>query len=215
MLGMLRDQAKRPYVAVLGGAKVSDKIDVILSLLDRVDTLIIGGAMANTFLAAQGLSLGRSLVEQDKLAMARSVLDRAQRRDVPVLLPTDLVVASDIKQPRGQVVEATGVPEDAMALDIGPQTVNAFRDALRKVQTVFWNGPMGLFENPAFAEGTLGIARGIAENDAVSVVGGGDSVAAVHQLGLADAFSHLSTGGGASLEFLEGKTLPGVEALNV
>ncbi len=215
MLSILRDQAKQPYVAVLGGAKVSDKIDVIQSLLERVDCLIIGGAMANTFLAAQGIALGQSLVEQDKLAMARSVLDRAKRREVTVVLPTDLVVAKDTKQSHGHVVAVNEVPETEMALDIGPQTVKAFHEALLNAQTVFWNGPMGLFENPAFAEGTLGVAHAVAECPGISVVGGGDSVAAVHQTGLADAFSHLSTGGGASLEFLEGKILPGVEALNV
>ncbi|MCB9667756.1 MAG: phosphoglycerate kinase [Myxococcales bacterium] len=214
-LGMLRDHAKHPYAAVLGGAKVSGKIDVIQSLLERVDRLIIGGAMANTFLAAQGFDLGRSLVEQDRLAMARSVLERAKRSKVDVRLPTDLVVASDAKQTRGQVVRVSEVPKDSMALDIGPQSVAAFRAALTGVETVFWNGPMGVFENPSFSEGTLGVARAIADCGAISVVGGGDSVAAVHQLGLADAYTHLSTGGGASLEFLEGKTLPGVEALEI
>jgi phosphoglycerate kinase len=212
-LGKLRDEPPRPYVAVLGGAKVTDKLAVLEALLARVDTLVIGGAMANTFLAAQGHSMGKSLVEEDKLALARTILARAEERGVSLLLPIDLVVASNIDAGAGRIVEVGEVGAGDMALDIGPASVERFAEPMHGAKAVFWNGPMGLFENPAFAKGTLGVAEAIAAAPGFSVVGGGDSVAAVQQAGIADRFDHVSTGGGASLELLEGRKLPGVEAL--
>lgn len=204
---------KKPYVAVLGGAKVSDKIGVIEALMAKVDTLVIGGAMANTFLAAQGRALGKSLVEEDKLPLARSLLARAEERGTSLLLPIDVVVASSLKATSGRVVPVTEIGADDMALDIGPESVKRFAEALRDARSVLWNGPMGLFENAAFAAGTLGVAEAIAGAQGFTVVGGGDSVAAIQQAGMADRFDHVSTGGGASLELLEGRKLPGVEAL--
>ena len=213
-LGKLRGEPPRPYVAVLGGAKVSDKIAVLEALLAKVDVLAIGGAMANTFLAAQGKSVGKSLVEEDKLALARTILTRAQDRKVRLLLPNDVVVAASLDATEGRVVLASEIPADMMALDIGPASVAHFADAFRGARTVFWNGPMGLFEKAPFAAGTNGVANAIAElPGAFTVVGGGDSVAAVQELGLAASFGHVSTGGGASLELIEGRKLPGVEAL--
>ena len=212
-LGALINAPERPFLAVLGGAKVSDKIGVLEALLQRVDALLIGGAMANTFLAAQGRAMGRSLVEGDKLPIAREILAKAAAKRVTIALPTDVVVATATSAPEGRVVSVDAVQPDDMALDIGPATVAAFRERLLRARSVVWNGPMGLFEKAPFAQGSLGVARAIAEASAFSVVGGGDSVAAVHQAGLGDRFSHVSTGGGASLELIEGRTLPGVEAL--
>ena len=212
-LDKLRSSAPRPFVAVLGGAKVSDKIGVIEALLDRVDALLIGGAMANTFLAARGVNVGKSLVEADRLPLARSLMQRADERGVKLLLPVDLVVADGIEATSGRVVGLAEVPADSMALDIGPRTVAAFRDVIIPAHAMFWNGPMGLFETPAFAKGSLGVAEAGAGCPGFTVVGGGDSVAAVNQAGLAARFDHISTGGGASLEFLEGKLLPGIEAV--
>jgi phosphoglycerate kinase len=213
VLGALAAGPERPYLAVLGGAKVSDKIGVIEALFSRVDALLIGGAMANTFLAAQGREMGRSLVEVDKLPLARDLLARALDRRVAVVLPTDVVVASHVGAAEGRVVATDAVGHEDMALDIGPDTVAAFRERLLRARSVFWNGPMGLFEKAPFSHGSIGVAKAIAESASFSVVGGGDSVAAVQQAGLADRFTHVSTGGGASLELLEGRTLPGVEAL--
>lgn len=212
-LAKLRDEPPHPYVAVLGGAKVSDKIAVLDALLPRVDVLVIGGAMANTFLAAQQRSMGRSLVEGDKLALARTILTRAEERKIQVLLPIDVVVATDTEAASGRIVAVTEVGDEDMALDIGPESVARFAEAFATAKAVFWNGPMGLFENEAFAQGTIGVAKALAEAPGFTVVGGGDSVAAVQQAGLADALDHVSTGGGASLELLEGRKLPGVEAL--
>jgi phosphoglycerate kinase len=212
-LSHLRGEPARPFVAVLGGAKVSDKIGVIDALLGKVDTLLIGGAMANTFLAAKGKVLGKSLVEEDKLAVARSIVSRAEEKGTEMVLPVDLVVAPSVESDRGEVLSIDTPLDHQMALDIGPATLAAFAKKLARAATVFWNGPMGLFENPAFAEGTMGMARAIAAVDGYTVVGGGDSVAAVQKAALADRFKHVSTGGGASLEFLEGRKLPGVEAL--
>jgi len=213
-LGKLRADAPRPYIAVLGGAKVSDKLGVLEALIANVDALLVGGAMGNTFLAARGLAMGKSKIEDDKLAVARTVLSRAKERDVAVLLPEDVLVANALDAPSGTVVRADAVPADAMALDIGPKTIAAFRERIMRAKTVFWNGPMGLFERAPFAEGTIQIAKAIADAPAtLTVVGGGDSVAAVQQAGLAGRFGHVSTGGGASLELLEGRKLPGVEAL--
>ena len=213
-LGKLRGDPPRPYVAVLGGAKVSDKIAVLEALLAKVDVLAIGGAMANTFLAAQGKSVGKSLVEEDKLPLARTILAKAEDRKVRVLLPNDVVVAASLDATEGRVVLASEIPADMMALDIGPASVAHFADGFRGARTVFWNGPMGLFEKAAFAGGTNGVAKALAElKGAFTVVGGGDSVAAVQEAGLATSFGHVSTGGGASLELIEGRRLPGVEAL--
>jgi phosphoglycerate kinase len=212
-LEKLRAASDRPFVAVLGGAKVSDKIGVIEALLDRVDALPIGGAMANTFLAAQGLAMGKSLVELDKLPLARSVLQRASDRKVKLLLPVDLVVATAMDADKGDIVATTEVPANSMALDIGPKTVELFRQAILPAKALFWNGPMGLFEKAPFAAGTLGVAQAGAECAGFTVVGGGDSVAAVNQAGLAEKYDHVSTGGGASLEYLEGRPMPGIEAV--
>jgi phosphoglycerate kinase len=213
-LGRLLGDVERPFVAIIGGAKVSDKIGVLENLLARVDQILIGGAMANTFLKAKGGQLGRSLVEEDKLALARAFLRKAAAANVDVLLPRDVVAAAGIKAESGRVVQAMMVPEDLAALDIGPETARGFADAIARAKTIFWNGPMGVFESEPFAGGTLAVARAVAgATGALSVVGGGDSVAAIHKSGLADKITHISTGGGASLELLEGKKLPGLAAL--
>jgi phosphoglycerate kinase len=213
-LGKLLGDVERPFVAIIGGAKVSDKIGVLDNLADRVDQILIGGAMANTFLKAKGGQLGRSLVEDDKLALARAFLRKAEEKGVDVLLPRDVVAAAGIKAESGRVVQSLLVPEDLAALDIGPETARGFADAIARAKTIFWNGPMGVFESEPFAGGTLAVAKAVAGvTGALSVVGGGDSVAAVQKSGLADKITHISTGGGASLEFLEGKKLPGVAAL--
>ena len=212
-LEKLRSAAPRPFVAVLGGAKVSDKLGVLEALVDRVDALLIGGAMGNTFLAARGHDMGQSRIESDKLALARSVLQRAEERGVKIMLPEDVVVARSLDAETGTVVKATQVPNDAMALDIGPATVASYRRVILPAKAVFWNGPMGMFERPAFAAGSLGIAKAGADCAGFTVVGGGDSVAAVNQAGLGDRYDHVSTGGGASLEYLEGRQLPGIESV--
>ncbi|MCP4599648.1 MAG: phosphoglycerate kinase [Proteobacteria bacterium] len=212
-LGRLLGGIERPYVAVLGGAKVSDKIGIIENLLTRVDMLIIGGAMANTFAAAARGKLGASLVEKDKLPLARELMTRAESQGVKLLIPTDAVVASSPDATESQVVPLNDVPEGQMALDIGPDSSAMFREAISRSGTVLWNGPMGMFEKPKFAEGTFTIARAISGSAAFSVVGGGDSVAAVRKTGLERGFDHVSTGGGASLELLEGKVLPGIASL--
>jgi len=214
-LERMRTADTHPFVAILGGAKVSDKIGVLEALLERVDALLIGGAMANTFLAAQGLAMGKSLVENDKLALARSLMQRAQDRKVKLLLPTDVVIAPSLDAESGTIVATTEVPADAMALDIGPRTVEAFRSAILPAKALFWNGPLGLFEKKPFSEGTFGVAKAGAECGGFTVVGGGDSVAAVNQAGLASKYGHVSTGGGASLEYLEGSAMPGIEAVKV
>jgi phosphoglycerate kinase len=206
---------ERPFVTILGGAKVSDKIGVIEALLERADVLCIGGAMANTLLAARGADLKASKIEKDALSRARSLLEKARNRGVEVVLPVDLVVAPTPEAESGQSVGVGSVPEDTMALDIGPDTVRAIATHVAGAKTIFWNGPLGLFENPAFSAGTFGIARALAEASGFSVVGGGDSAAAVRQAGagIAQKIGFISTGGGAALELLEGKRLPGVEAL--
>ena len=216
-LNMLLERPARPFAAILGGAKISGKIDVMTSLLDKVDRLLIGGAMMFTFLRAQGRPTGRSLVEEDRIETARSVMEQARARGVELLLPVDCVAstATDGSRP-GHAVDLDSLGADEIGVDIGPRTVRLFGERLGDVKTVLWNGPMGIFEVPDFAQGTLGVARALAEaagRGAVVVVGGGDSVAAVQQSGLGERFTHLSTGGGASLEFLEGKVLPGVAAL--
>jgi phosphoglycerate kinase len=214
-LGKIVGSPDKPYVAVLGGAKVSDKIAVVESLLDRVSCLVIGGAMANTFLAARGKNMQASLVEGDKLALARTLLEKADAKKVDVLLPVDVVVAAGIDAAAGQVVSVDSVPAGNMALDIGPKTVEIFSKRFADAKTVFWNGPMGLFEKAPFAAGTFGVARAMAASPGFTVVGGGDSAAAVHAAGadVAGKMKHISTGGGASLELVEGKKLPGIEVL--
>jgi phosphoglycerate kinase len=213
-LGRLLGDVERPFVAIIGGAKVSDKIAVLENLLGRVDQILVGGAMANTFLKAKGGKMGRSLVEEDKLALARAFLRAADVRGVDILLPRDAVAAAGTKAESGKVVPASAIPEDLAALDIGPETARGFADTIARAKTVFWNGPMGVFESQPFAAGTLAVAKAVAGvTGALTVVGGGDSVAAVQKSGVAEKITHISTGGGASLEFLEGKKLPGLAAL--
>jgi phosphoglycerate kinase len=212
-LSRLLGDVEKPYLAIIGGAKVSDKIGVLEALAGAVDKMLIGGAMANTFLRAQGHKTGKSKVEEDKLPLARSFLKKVDERGVPVLLPRDVVAATSLDG-EARVTPLAGLGPEEMALDIGPETVRGFADEIATARTIFWNGPMGVFEKPAFAAGTVGVARAVATNRrALSVVGGGDSVAAIEEAGVADQISHLSTGGGASLEFVEGKTLPGIAAL--
>jgi phosphoglycerate kinase len=216
-LGKATSNPEKPFVAIIGGAKVSDKIDVIRNLLTKVDALLIGGAMAYTFLKAQGRKTGKSLVEGDKVELAKELLEEAKKRNVRLFLPADHVTAEKIDgAAKTQVVTTdAGIPDGQMGLDIGPETITAFSKEIAGAKTIVWNGPMGVFETPLFAKGTMKIAEAIAANSkSISIVGGGDSVAAVHQSGVADKISHISTGGGASLEFLEGKKLPGVEALS-
>ncbi|MGI6227922.1 MAG: phosphoglycerate kinase, partial [Peptococcales bacterium] len=214
-LGSAITNPEKPFVAIIGGAKVSDKIGVIENLLHKVDTLIIGGGMANTFLKAKGYELGKSLVEEDKIDLAKNQMAAAEAQGVELLLPVDLVVADSIENP-GEIltVEASAVPQGKMALDIGPATIDLYAQALQDAKTVVWNGPMGVFEVTEFSKGTNLVAQAVAESKANSIVGGGDSVAAIEKAGLKEKISHISTGGGASLEFLEGKELPGVQALN-
>jgi phosphoglycerate kinase len=213
-LSRLLGEVDRPYVAVLGGAKVSDKIEVLDALLERVNAIVIGGAMANTFLEAQGKSLGTSKVERDKLPIARNFLRKAVEKRIAVLLPSDVVVATGLDAEGATPVSVDAIPAEAMALDIGPVTIEAYRKVLGAARTVFWNGPMGVFEKPRFATGTNAVARALADNRlALTVVGGGDSAAAIAKAGLADKVSHVSTGGGASLEFVQGVELPGIAAL--
>jgi phosphoglycerate kinase len=215
VLTRLLHEPVRPYIAVLGGAKVSDKLPVIESLIERVDSLVIGGAMAFTLIAAQGGGVGASLVEEDRIADARATLDSARERGVEVLLPVDVVAATSASADAGtSVVDATRIPDGLMGLDIGPRTIESFTGALADAKTIFWNGPMGVFEVESFAQGTRRIAAAIATSSSFTVVGGGDSLLAVKQGGLADRFDHLSTGGGASLEFLEGRSLPGLAVLD-
>ncbi len=214
VLRRLSADPQRPYVVVLGGSKVSDKLAVITHLLGVVDRLLIGGGMCFTFLAAQGHSVGDSLLQADQLDAVREMLRLAEERGVEVLLPTDVVCAQEFSAAaQTQVVAAEAIPDGWKGLDIGPDSVRRFAAGLADAQTVFWNGPMGVFELPPFAAGTVGVAEAVAANPGLTVVGGGDSAAAVRQFGLAERFSHISTGGGASLEYLEGRTLPGVAAL--
>jgi phosphoglycerate kinase len=212
-LGRALGNPARPFVALVGGAKVSDKIKVLDNLLAKADCICIGGAMAYTFLKAQEVPVGRSLVEADKLELARQILDRAKARKVDLLLPVDHVCGAEPKETAQRVVVADrAIPDGLMGLDIGPRTLDAYRQRILSAGTVFWNGPMGLFEQKPWSEGTFGVARAMAQSQAVTVVGGGDSAAAVEQAGLVDKMKHVSTGGGASLEFIEGRELPGVKA---
>ncbi len=210
-LGEELEDPKRPFVALIGGAKVSTKIGVLEHLLDKVDHLLIGGAMANTLLLAQGKQLGKSLVEEDKVPVAQELLGKAGAK---LVLPVDVLVAEKVEHgASSEVVKVDAVPAHMAAVDIGPETAELYTGLLKKAGTVVWNGPMGVFEVPDFAQGTRAMAKALAESEAISIVGGGDSVAALEQMGLSEHFTHLSTGGGASLEFLEGKTLPGIEVL--
>lgn len=214
-MGGALDRPVRPFVAILGGAKVSDKIGVIANLLEKVDTLIIGGGMAYTFLKALGHEIGSSICEMDKLDLARELMSKAKEKGVNLLLPLDNVVAKEFSaDAEAFAINSDELPKDTMGLDIGPKTIALFSEAIKGAKTVVWNGPMGVFEFERFAVGTRKIAEAVADSGAISIVGGGDSAAAVEQLGFADRISHISTGGGASLEFLEGKELPGIECLN-
>ena len=214
VMGKALDDPKRPFVAVLGGAKVSDKINVINNLLDKADTVIIGGGMAYTFIKAQGGSIGQSLLEADKMDYALEMIAKAKEKGVKLLLPVDTLAAKEFSaDAQSVVVDTAAIPDDMQGLDIGPKTVELFCQAVKGAGTIVWNGPMGVFEFDAFAGGTRAMAKALAESGAITIVGGGDSAAAVEQLGFADQITHISTGGGASLEFLEGKELPGVACL--
>ena len=214
-LGNAVDNPVRPFVAILGGAKVADKLNVISNLLEKCDTLIIGGGMAFTFLKAQGKEIGKSLVDDTKLDYCREMVEKAAKLGKKLLLPVDAAVAASFPDPidapiEVQNVSVDAIPADTMGLDIGPETAKLYADTVKSAKTVVWNGPMGVFENPTLAAGTLAVAEALAKSDAITIIGGGDSAAAVNQMGLGDKMSHISTGGGASLEFLEGKELPGV-----
>lgn len=214
IIGTAMSSPKRPLVAILGGAKVSDKLGVIASLLDKADTLLVGGGMAYTFIKAKGGLIGKSLCEEDKLDYAQEMLDKASEKGVKLLLPTDNVAAAEYSADSPPILTATmDIPENLMGLDIGPETAKVFANEVRNAGTVVWNGPMGVFEFPAFAAGTKAVAEAMAECKGVTIVGGGDSAAAIAELGLKDQVTHVSTGGGASLEFIEGKELPGVTCL--
>lgn len=214
-MGGALENPKKPFVAILGGAKVSDKIGVITNLLEKVDSLLIGGGMAYTFIKAQGHEIGKSLLEEDKLELAKDLMEKAKQKGVNLMLPVDTVVSSELKSGIPyEVVDIDKMPEDKIGVDIGPKTVEVYSNVIRGAMTVVWNGPMGVFEIPEFAKGTEAIAKAMSECKGTTIVGGGDSAAAVEQLGYADKVSHISTGGGASLEFLEGKVLPGIDVLN-
>ena len=219
IMGKALENADRPFVAVLGGAKIEDKLNVINNLLEKVDTLIIGGGMAFTFLKAKGYEVGKSLLDESKIDYCTEMMAKAAEKGVKLLLPIDTVCAAGFPDPIDGPVEVTVVdsdkiPADMEGLDIGPKTRELFADAVKTAKTVVWNGPMGVFENPTLAQGTLAVAQAMADSEAVTIIGGGDSAAAVEQMGLGDKMTHISTGGGASLEFLEGKTLPGVACLD-
>ncbi len=216
-LGNAVNNPQRPFVAVLGGAKVADKLNVISNLLEKCDTLIIGGGMAYTFLKAKGYEVGASLVDEEKIGYCKEMMEKAEKLGKKLLLPIDTTIAKEFPNPIDAqidvtVVSASEIPADQMGLDIGTETAKAFADAVKSAKTVVWNGPMGVFENPILAKGTIAVAQALADTDATTIIGGGDSAAAVNQLGFGKKMSHISTGGGASLEFLEGKELPGVAA---
>jgi phosphoglycerate kinase len=218
-LGNAVENPVRPFVAILGGAKVADKLNVISNLLEKCDTLIIGGGMAYTFLKAKGCEVGTSLVDETKIDYCKEMLAKAEQLGKKLLLPIDHVVTSEFPSPVDaeiptEVVDAEAIPAGKMGMDIGPKTAALYAEAAKTAKTVVWNGPMGVFENPILAKGTIAVAAALAETDATTIIGGGDSAAAVNQLGFGDKMSHISTGGGASLEFLEGKELPGVAAAN-
>ncbi|MEG2633767.1 MAG: phosphoglycerate kinase, partial [Oscillospiraceae bacterium] len=215
VMGKALNDPKRPFVAILGGAKVSDKIGVINNLIDKVDTLIIGGGMAYTFFVAMGYSVGTSLLEADKVELAKEMMAKAKNKGINFLIPIDNVIADKFDaNANSQIVNSDSIPDGWMGLDIGPKTIELFSNAIKSAGTVVWNGPMGVFEMDRFATGTKAIAKAVADSGAISIIGGGDSAAAVEKLGYADKMTHISTGGGASLEFLEGLELPGIAALN-
>lgn len=218
-LGNAVENPVRPFVAILGGAKVADKLNVISNLLEKCDTLIIGGGMAYTFLRAKGYEIGTSLLDASKIEYCKEMIEKAEKLGKKLLLPVDTVITSEFPNPidaeiTTEVVSSNAIPADKMGMDIGPKTIGAYSEAVKTAKTVVWNGPMGVFENPILAAGTKAVAAALAETDATTIIGGGDSAAAVNQLGYGDKMSHISTGGGASLEFLEGKELPGVAAAN-
>ena len=218
-LGNAVEDPQRPFVTILGGAKVADKLNVIENLLNKADTLIIGGGMAYTFLAAKGYSVGTSLLDETKIDYCKDMLAKAEEKGVQILLPVDVTITKSFPDPidaeiEVQICDADKIPADMMSLDIGPKTAELYADAVKSAKTVVWNGPMGVFENPILAKGTIAVAESLAETDAVTIIGGGDSAAAVNTLGFGAKMTHISTGGGASLEFLEGKALPGIEAVN-
>ncbi len=218
-LGNAVEDPQRPFVTILGGAKVADKLNVIENLLNKADTLIIGGGMAYTFLAAKGYTVGTSLLDETKIDYCKDMLKKAEEKGVKLLLPVDVTTAKAFPDPIDAEIEVTvydadKIPADVMGLDIGPKTAELYADAVKSAKTVVWNGPMGVFENPILAKGTIAVAKSLAETDAVTIIGGGDSAAAVNTLGFGPKMTHISTGGGASLEFLEGKALPGIEAVN-
>ena len=218
-LGNAVENPERPFVAILGGAKVADKLNVISNLLEKCDTLIIGGGMAFTFLKAKGYNVGTSLVDDTKIDYCKEMMEKAEKLGKKLLLPVDAVVAKAFPDPIDAAIEtavyaADKMPEGEMGLDIGPETMKLYADAVKSAKTVVWNGPMGVFENPELAKGTIAVAKALAETDATTIIGGGDSAAAVNTLGFGDKMTHISTGGGASLEFLEGKEMPGVAAVN-
>lgn len=218
-LGNAVESPARPFVTILGGAKVADKLNVIDNLLSKADTLIIGGGMAYTFLAAKGYNVGISLLDETKIDYCKDMLKKAAEKGVSILLPVDVVTAKGFPDPIDtpidvSICDADSIPADKQGLDIGPKSCEIFAQAIKSAKTVVWNGPMGVFENPTLAKGTIAVAKALAETDAVTIIGGGDSAAAVNQLGFGDKMTHISTGGGASLEFLEGKPLPGIEAVN-
>lgn len=212
-LSKLLESPQHPYLLILGGAKVSDKVGVLTNLLPKVDSILIGGAMANSFLAAKGFSMGKSKVEEDKIPLVKDIMRKAEDSNVKIVLPIDVVTAKSIDELKGEIHKVEEIPKDEMVLDIGPETVTLFEKEIKLASTIFWNGPMGVFEKEPFSKGTMDICRAIARNVGYTVVGGGDSLAAVNKSGLEKSFSHLSTGGGASLEFLEGKKLPALQAL--
>ena len=218
-LGNAVNNPVRPFVTILGGAKVADKLNVIENLLNKADTLIIGGGMAYTFIKAQGGKIGKSLVDDEKLDYCKNMLKKAEEKGVKILLPVDTVATKDFPNPIDAEIETTvvdtmAIPDDMEGLDIGPKTREIYAEAVKSAKTVVWNGPMGVFENPTLAAGTIAVAQALADTDATTIIGGGDSAAAVNNLGFGDKMSHISTGGGASLEFLEGKELPGIAAMN-
>ena len=219
IMGKALENADRPFVAILGGAKVADKLNVIENLLEKVDTLIIGGGMAFTFLKAKGLEVGNSLLDETKIEYCQNMLKKAEEKGVKLLLPIDTVCVKAFPDPidaavETVVVDCDKIPADMEGCDIGPKSAALFAETVKTAKTVIWNGPMGVFENPTLAAGTLAVAKALAESEAITIIGGGDSAAAVEQMGLGDKMTHISTGGGASLEYLEGKTLPGVACLD-
>ena len=218
-LGNAVNDPVRPFVTILGGAKVADKLDVIENLLNKADTLIIGGGMAYTFLAAKGYTVGKSLLDETKIEYCAEMLKKAEEKGVQILLPVDCTISAGFPDPidaeiEVSVVDADKIPADMMGLDIGPKTAELYAQAVKSAKTVVWNGPMGVFENPILAKGTIAVAKALAETEATTIIGGGDSAAAVNTLGYGDKMTHISTGGGASLEFLEGKVLPGIDCIN-